>query len=67
MMAVGHMPDLAVLASVLLAKGSCLDIVFKKSGVCCISFDGPTKASAGRLDWLMQPKHLRALAKRVRG
>ena len=39
-MIVGHMPDLAHLASALLAPKASLDIVFKKSGVCCISFGG---------------------------
>jgi phosphohistidine phosphatase len=63
-MIVGHMPDLAQLASALLASNAPLDIVFKKSGVCCISFDGIPRAGAGRLEWLLQPKQLRVLAKR---
>ena len=63
-MIVGHMPDLARLASALLAPKAALDIAFKKSGVCCISFDGTPAAGAGRLDWLLQPKQLRLLAKR---
>jgi phosphohistidine phosphatase SixA len=58
------MPDLAQLASALLASNTSLDIVFKKSGVCCISFDGTPRAGAGRLEWLLQPKQLRSLAKR---
>ena len=65
-MIVGHMPDLAHLASAMLAPKASLDIVFKKSGVCCISFDGIPAAGEGRLEWLMQPKQLRGLAKRKR-
>ncbi len=63
-MIVGHMPDLARLASALLAPKGALDIVFKKSGVCCISFDSTPATGAGRLEWLLQPKQLRKLAKR---
>lgn len=63
-MIVGHMPDLAQLASAMLTPNAPLDIVFKKSGVCCISFDAAPKAGAGRLEWLLQPKQLRGLAKR---
>ena len=63
-MIVGHMPDLARLASALLAPKASLDIAFKKSGVCCVSFDGIPAAGAGRLEWLLQPKQLRLLAKR---
>ena len=63
-MIVGHMPDLARLASALLAPKGSLDIVFKKSGVCCVSFDDTPAAGAGRLEWLLQPKQLRKLPKR---
>jgi phosphohistidine phosphatase len=63
-MIVGHMPDLAKLASALLAPKASLDIVFKKSGICCISFDAPPAAGGGRLEWLLQPKQLSRLAKR---
>jgi phosphohistidine phosphatase len=60
-MIVGHMPDLAELAAALLVPKASLDIVFKKSGVCCISFEGSPAAGAGSLEWLMQPKQLRRL------
>jgi len=63
-MIVGHMPDLAHLASAMLTPKGSLDIAFKKSGVCCISFGGAPAAGAGRLEWLLQPKQLRGLAKR---
>ena len=65
-MIVGHMPDLAHLASAMLAPKASLDIAFKKSGVCCVSFDGMPAAGAGRLEWLLQPKQLRGLDKRKR-
>jgi phosphohistidine phosphatase len=60
-MIVGHMPDLAQLASALLAPKVSLDIVFKKSGVCCISLAGTPAAGAGSLEWLLQPKQVRKL------
>jgi phosphohistidine phosphatase len=62
-MIVGHMPDLTQLASALLTENARLDIAFKKSGVCCISFDGAPALGAGRLEWLLQPKQLRGLAR----
>jgi phosphohistidine phosphatase SixA len=52
------MPDLSELASQLLAGHARMDVEFKKSGVCCLSFDGPPGAGRGRLEWLMQPRHL---------
>lgn len=58
---VGHMPDLAGIASHLLG-GRALDIVFKKAGACALAFDGEVGAGRGRLDWLLQPRHLFALA-----
>ena len=66
-MVVGHMPDLAMLASALLTRKARLDITFKKSGVCCISFQGAPRAGAGCLEWLLQPGELRAFARRKKG
>ena len=59
-MIVGHMPDVADIASELLTDGP-LDMVFKKSAACCIAFSGEPAAGQGRLEWLMQPRALRAV------
>jgi phosphohistidine phosphatase len=61
-MVVGHMPDVADMASGLLHAGGGIDLVFKKAAVCCISFPGVPAEGAGSLEWLLQPGHLRALA-----
>jgi len=61
-MVVGHMPDVAEIASDLLATGGGVRITFKKAAVCCIVFDGPPGEGAGRLQWLLQPRQFRALA-----
>ena len=63
-MLVGHMPDVADLASSLVSDGPAIDIVFKKAAVCCISFDGTPRKAAGRLEWLLQPAQLRAIGER---
>ena len=60
-MIVGHMPDVADIASELLSGGGRLSIVFKKSAACCIAFDGRPAAGEGRLEWLIQPRQLRSL------
>lgn len=59
-MIVGHMPDLSVLASMLLSGKPSVKIAFKKAAVCALSFDGRARTGRGRLEWLMQPRHLRA-------
>jgi len=62
-MLVGHMPHLAELASALLAdSGQVLDIQFKKAAICCLWCDGKALPGGARLDWLLQPRTLRALA-----
>ena len=61
-MIVGHMPGVAEIASSLLTKRPGLDIVFKKAAVCCISFEGAPASGSGRLEWLLQPAQLSALA-----
>jgi phosphohistidine phosphatase len=60
-MVVGHLPDVAVMASRLLAKDARVHIAFKKSAVCCLSFSGPPAAGAAQLEWLLQPQHLRQI------
>ncbi len=59
---VGHMPHLAALASLLLCGRPSADIVLKKSSACALSFGGRAGGGRGRLEWLLQPRHLRALA-----
>ncbi len=62
-MLVGHMPHLAELASSLLADSALpLDIQFKKAAVCCLWCDGKALPAGARLNWLLQPRTLRALA-----
>ncbi|MBN1672733.1 MAG: phosphohistidine phosphatase SixA [Kiritimatiellae bacterium] len=59
LMLVGHMPDLADLAAVLLVRGAGPAMTFKKAGVCCLSFPDRVRAGEGCLEWLIQPKLLR--------
>ena len=62
-MVVGHMPDLADLATVLVSgENGWVNMTFKKAAACCITFDEDVDFSSGCLDWLLQPRHLRALA-----
>ena len=60
-LAVGHVPDLVELTSVLLSGKPGSDFVFKKATVCCVVFEHEVVAGHGSLAWLMQPDHLRAL------
>ena len=59
---VGHMPDLADLASALTCTGSAIDVVFKKAAVLCLEFDRRAMPGSGRFVWLLQPDVLRRLA-----
>jgi phosphohistidine phosphatase len=61
-MLVGHMPDLVVLGSCLLTGHSEVNMVFKKAAAMHISFDNEIEAGEGCLEWLLQPRILRALA-----
>jgi phosphohistidine phosphatase len=62
-MLVGHMPHLAELASSLLAdSGQPMDILFKKAAICCLWCDGKALPAGARLNWLLQPRALRAMA-----
>ena len=56
--AVGHMPDLAELASYLISGAAGAGIVFRKSGVALIRFEGSPRAGAGSLEWLVSPRLL---------
>jgi phosphohistidine phosphatase len=63
-MLVGHMPDMAVLASSCVSRDALVDIVFRKAAVCLVEFAGPCAPGAGSLKWLLQPAQLRLLAGR---
>ena len=60
-MAVGHMPDMANIASDLLAGRATVDLEFKKAAVCCIEFTDPPAKGAGTLTLFAQPRHLKRL------
>ena len=60
-MAVGHMPDLDRLASIMLTGKDDLALVFKKGAVCCVSYEGAPAPARARLEWLMQPGQIRAI------
>lgn len=61
-MLVGHMPDVAELMSLLLCGQDGMDVTFKKAAVCCLTVDPVAGAGGARLEWLLQPGQLRALA-----
>jgi phosphohistidine phosphatase len=60
-MLVGHLPDLATLASLLLTGSDQMHLMLKKASCCCISFPGAVLPGTGGLEWLLQPKMLRML------
>lgn len=62
-MLVGHLPYLAESASELLTRSRALDLRLRRASACCISFDGAPAAGRGKLEWLLQPQHLRALGR----
>jgi len=62
-MVVGHGPDVADIAAELLCGAGGLDIRFRKAAVCCLSFDAEPQAGMARLEWLGQPRQLRAVAR----
>jgi phosphohistidine phosphatase len=57
---VGHMPDLARVAAVLLAAEPEISLAFKPSAVCCVDVD--LQASTGKLVWFHGPDRLAELA-----
>lgn len=61
-MLVGHMPDIAALASEMIGGTGNIRITMKKAAVCAISFTDTPRPGKGRLEWLMQPNQLRSLA-----
>ncbi|MEI6167594.1 MAG: phosphohistidine phosphatase SixA [bacterium] len=61
LMLVGHMPDLAILAACLTMRVKTEAIILKKSGLCCIEFDGRIAEGKGQLVWLVTPSLLSRL------
>jgi phosphohistidine phosphatase len=60
---VGHMPHLGSLVQALTGGARGKPVALKKAGVCCIEFPAAPAAGAGVLLWLMQPRHLAAVAR----
>lgn len=61
---VGHEPHLSALTTWLMCGTKESRIELKKGGACLLTFHGAPKAGSATLEWLMHPKHLRALAGR---
>jgi phosphohistidine phosphatase len=61
---VGHEPHLSALTTWLMCGTKESRIELKKGGACLLTFSGAPKAGSATLEWLMHPKHLRALAER---
>lgn len=60
---VGHEPGLSeLLAASVAGTGACLECELKKGGAACLEFPSPVRAGRARLEWLLTPKALRALA-----
>ena len=57
-MLVGHMPDLAILVASLTLGVESEGIALKKSGVCCVEFEGRIGEGKGHLAWLVTPSLL---------
>ncbi len=60
---VGHMPDLAELASFLLTGNRNLNVEFKKGTVCAIEVSSLPPRGPGLLRWMLTPKQMRLLGK----
>ena len=59
---VGHRPGLHELVSYLLVSDVEVDVRIKKGGALRLSFDGPTRAGAAALRWLLTPALLSSCA-----
>ncbi|HTV52219.1 MAG TPA: histidine phosphatase family protein [Steroidobacteraceae bacterium] len=60
---VGHEPNLAELLAVsVIGAGASLGCELKKGGTACLSFAADARPGQARLEWLLTPKVLRALA-----
>ena len=60
-LAVGHEPDLSLMAARLIGAGHHAKLVFKKGGCCLITFDEFPPKSPGQLVWWLPPRLLRKL------
>lgn len=52
---IGHEPYLSTLISLLVAKGSPVDMTLKKGGVCRLSIDDLHHSRTATLEWLLTP------------
>jgi phosphohistidine phosphatase len=60
---VGHEPGLSqLLVACIAGTGAHIDCGLKKGGAACLTFSAAVRAGRARLDWLITPKALRALA-----
>ncbi|MGD8395379.1 MAG: phosphohistidine phosphatase SixA [Candidatus Eiseniibacteriota bacterium] len=62
LLVVGHMPDLATMALGLMGCASAPGMLFGQGAVCSLELDGLPPARGARLDWLLPPAHLAAIA-----
>ncbi len=62
-MLVGHMPDLAELASFLLTGNRNLNIEFKKGSICAIEVSSLPPRGPGLLRWMLTPRQMRLFGK----
>lgn len=60
-MAVGHEPDLGILATYLVSSRTDPVLAFKKGGACQVTIPDGIEPGSGTLDWLLTPRQLRRL------
>ena len=58
---VGHEPDLSSMVCALLASGHDPFFEFRKGGACLLEFAGAVAPGSARLEWLLEPRHLRRI------
>ena len=63
---VGHMPDLAEIASYLLTGNRNLNIDFRRGSICAIETAGLPPRGPGLLRWMMTPKQMRMVSSQAR-
>jgi phosphohistidine phosphatase len=62
-LAVGHMPDIAIFAARCLTGQREFGLLFRKGATCALVFDSDPAPGQARLDWLLQPGALRRLGR----